>query len=99
MRQKATSDFSKSFWKLMNNSVFGKTSEAVRKHRNVVLTNQREKLRKLVCSPLCTYYSFEVFNHNLVCVERKKGKVVLNRPLFVGQVCLDISKNIMYEFY
>ncbi|XP_052127781.1 uncharacterized protein LOC127750348 [Frankliniella occidentalis] len=97
MRKLATSDFQKAFWKLMNNSVFGKTCEAVRKRRNVVLTKERQKFRKLVRSPL--YHSFEIFNHGLACVERRKNKIVLNRPLYVGQVCLDISKKIMYDFY
>ncbi|XP_026285709.2 uncharacterized protein LOC113211531 [Frankliniella occidentalis] len=97
MRKKATSDFQKSFWKLMCNSVFGKTCEAVRNHRSVVLTKEREKFRKLVRSPL--FHSFDIFNHGLVCVERKKARIVLNRPLFVGQSCLDISKYIMYGFY
>ncbi|KAK3931642.1 LOW QUALITY PROTEIN: hypothetical protein KUF71_007457 [Frankliniella fusca] len=60
---------------------------------------QYEDLSKLQKKMLRDFQFFEVFNHDLVCVERKKAKVVLNRPLFVGQVCLDISKKIMYEFY
>ncbi|KAK3920159.1 Chaperone protein3, chloroplastic [Frankliniella fusca] len=45
------------------------------------------------------FHSFDIFNNDLVCVERKKSRVVLNRPVYVGQACLDISKQIMYEFY
>ncbi|KAK3921390.1 putative DNA polymerase [Frankliniella fusca] len=97
MRQKATSDFQKSFWKLICNSIYGKCCEAVRKHKCVVMTKKQEKFRKLVRSPL--FHSFDIFNHGLVCVERKKARVVLNRPVFVGQACLDISKSIMYNFY
>ncbi|KAK3928244.1 Tyrosine--tRNA ligase [Frankliniella fusca] len=47
---------------------------------------------------LALFHSFDIFNNDLVCVERKKSRVVLNRPVYVGQACLDISKQIMYEF-
>lgn len=57
----------------------------------------QDKFRKLVKSPL--FHSFEIFDHNLVCVEQRKATVVLNRPVFTGQVVLDISKEIMYDFH
>lgn len=62
-----------------------------------MLAKTRDKFRKLVRSPL--FHSFELFDYDMVCVERKEAKVVLNRSLFVGQVCLDISKKIIYDFY
>ncbi|KAK3910146.1 Peptide methionine sulfoxide reductase MsrA 2, partial [Frankliniella fusca] len=97
MRKQATSDFQKSLWKLYNNSTFGKTIESVRKRRNVNFTKKNDKFLKLVRSPL--YHSFELFDHGLVAVERKKATIVLNRPVYTGAVILDISKEIMYDFY
>jgi len=97
MRKQATSDFQKAFFKLLNNATYGKTIESVRKRRNVSFTKQQDKFRKLVKSPL--YHSFEIFDFGLVCVERRKGTVVLNRPVYTGQVVLDISKEIMYDFH
>lgn len=64
MRKKATSDFQKSFFKLLNNATYGKTIESVRKRRNVVLTKEQNKFRKLVKSPL--YHSFD---NGMVAVE------------------------------
>jgi len=90
MRKKATSDFQKNLWKLKNNAVYGKTCEQVRKRKNLDFTKKGKKFSKLVASPL--YHSFDIFDYGLVAVERRKAKVVLNRPMFTGQVVLDISK-------
>jgi len=97
MRKNATSDFKKAFFKLLNNATYGKTIESVRKRRNVVLTKEKEKFRKLVKSPL--FHSFEIFDHGLVAVERRKATVLLNRPIYTGCVILDIAKEIMYAFH
>lgn len=96
-RKKATSDFQKNLWKLKNNAVYGKTCEQTRKRRNLNFTKQGEKFRKLVKSPL--YHSFDIFDYGLVAVERRKAKIHLDRPLYTGQVVLDISKEIMYDFH
>ncbi|XP_052131662.1 uncharacterized protein LOC113215059, partial [Frankliniella occidentalis] len=97
MRKKATSSFEKSLWKLYNNSVFGKTMESVRKRRNVDFTKQNAKFLKLVRSPL--FHSFEIFDNDLVAVERRKGCVKLDRPIAIGAVVLDTSKAWMYNCY
>lgn len=96
-RQKATSAFQKNYWKLANNCCFGKCIEQVRKRRSVSFTKKSEKFKKLVKSPL--FHSFEIFDHGLVSVERRKARVVLNRPVYAGQVVLDVSKEIMYNFH
>jgi len=96
-RKLATSDFQKNLWKLKNNACFGKSIEQVRKRRDVTFTKHGAKFKKLVRSPL--FHSFDVFDHGLVCVERKKSKVVLNRPVYAGQVVLDVSKEVMCDFH
>ena len=63
----------------------------------VNLVKSKKKFRKLVRSPL--FKSFEVFDNGLVAVERQKSSVYLNAPIYTGQVCLDISKEIMYRFH
>ena len=97
MRKKATSAFQIAFWKLLNNCIFGKTCESVRKRKHLNFTKNRMKFRKLVRSPL--FHSFELFDHGLCAVERRKQSVLLNRPTYTGQAVLDISKEIMYNFH
>ena len=97
MRQKATNEFEKSFFKLMNNAFFGKTMENVRKRRNITLVNSPEKLRKLVAQP--TFQSTTAFHEELSAVERMKTKVVMNKPIYIGLCVLELSKWLMYNFY
>ena len=97
MRQKATNEFEKSFFKLMNNAFFGKTMENVRKRRNIKLVNTPEKLRKLVAQP--TFKSTTAFHEELSAVERMKTNVVMNKPIYIGLCVLELSKWLMYNFY
>ena len=97
LRTAATNDFEKDFYKLMNNSVFGKTMENIRKHRNIKLVTKREAYLKLVMKP---NLKFGVqFGENLMGCEMGKIKVVMNKPVYLGQVILDLSKIVMYEFH
>ena len=79
-RKTAKSDFEKDFLKLMNNSVFGKTIENLRKRVNVTLINEPEKLLKHCAKP--TYVSSKIFNENLVAVHKIKESLTLNRPAY-----------------
>ena len=97
MRQKASNDFEKNFFKLMNNAFFGKTMENVRKRRNIELVNSDKKLKKLVSQP--TFKSITSFQDNLSAVERLNRKVVLDKPIYIGYCVLDLSKFFMYDFY
>ena len=81
----------------MNNSVFGKTIENLRKRVNVTLINEPEKLLKYCAKP--TYVSSKIFNENLVAVHKIKESLTLNRPAYVGMCILDISKTLMYDFH
>ena len=97
MRKQATSDFEKDFFKLMVNSVFGKTMENLRNRMNVELVNTPERIKKLCAKP--AFKTFKIFNEDLTAVHMAKTKLVLNRPSYVGFVVLDVSKLLMYDFH
>ena len=100
LRTKATNDFEKDFFKLMNNAVFGKTMENLRKRIKVDLVRpdgQEDKLRKLIANP--GFESRKIFDGNLVAVHSMKTTLKLNRPIYVGAAVLDLSKHLMYDFY
>ena len=96
LRKEAKNEFEKDFFKLMNNSVFGKTIENVRKHRDIKLVTTDEKINKLVSEP--NYHTTKRFSENLLAIEMKKTKVKMNKPIYLGMSILDISKTLMYEF-
>ena len=97
LRNKAKNDFEKYFFKLMNNSVFGKTMENVRKHRDIKLATTHKKRNQLVSEP--NYWTKKVFSENLVATEMKKIKVKMNKPIYLGVSILDLNKIVMYEFW
>ena len=93
----AKNDFEKDFYKLMNNSVFGKTMESMQKHRNIKLVTNKEGYLRTVMKP--NFKSGVLFGEGLMGCEMGKIKVVMNKPIYLGQARLDISKIIMYEFH
>ena len=97
LRMAATNDFEKDFFKLMNNSVFGKTMENIRKHRNIGLVTTEEKYLHTVMKP--NFKSGGLLGENLMGCEMGKVKVVMNKPVYLCQVILDLSKIVMYEFH
>ena len=97
LRTKAKNDFEKHFFKLTNNSVFRKMMENIRKHRNIKLLTNRESYLKTVMKP--NFKSGVLFGENLMGCEMGKIKVVMNKPVYLGQVILDLSKIVMYEFH
>ena len=70
LRMKATNDFEKDFFKLMNNAVFGKTMENVRKHRDIKLVRTDKKRNKLVSEP--NYHTMKLIDDNLAIIEMRK---------------------------
>ena len=96
-RTHAKNSFEKDFFKLMNNSVFGKTMENIRKRVDVRLVTSKEKLLKLASKP--TYVSSKIFNENLVAVHKIKETLTMNRPAYIGMCILDLSKTLMYDFH
>ena len=97
LRMAATNDFEKDFFKLMNKSVFGKTMENIRKHRNIKLVTTEEKYLCMAMKP--NFKSRVLFAENLMGCEMGKIKVVMNKPVYLSQVILDLSKIVMYEFH
>ena len=97
LRTKAKNDFEKDFFKLMNNLVFGKSMENIRKHRNIKLVMTEEKYLKTVMKP--NFKSGILFGENLMGCEMRKIKVVMKKPIYLGQAILDLSKIVMYEFH
>ena len=87
-RKHAKNPFEKDFFKLMINSVFGKTMENLRKRVDVRLVTNEKKLLKLTSKPTCV--SSKIFNENLVAVHKFKEALTLNRPTYVGMCILDV---------
>ena len=97
LRKQAKNDFQKYFFKLMNNSVFGKTMENVRKHRDIKSVTTDKRRNQLVSEP--NYHEIKCFSENLVAIEMKKAKVKMNKSVYLGLSKLEISKILMYEFW
>ena len=81
----------------MNNAVFGKTMENVKKHRDIKLVTIDKRRNKLVSEP--NYDTTKWFSENLLAIEMKKTKVKMNKPVYLGFSILEISKTLMYEFW
>ena len=96
-RTEAKNDFEKDFFKPMNNSVFGKTMENVRKHSAIKLVKKDKRRNQLASEP--TYHTPKYFSENVMAIEMKKTKVKMNKPIYLGMSILDISKTLMYEFW
>ena len=96
-RKYAKNAFEKDFFKLLNNAVFGKTMENLRKRVDIKLVTNEKQLKKLTSKP--TYMSSKIFNENLVAVHKIKEQLTLNRPAYLGMCILDLSKTLMYDFH
>ena len=97
LRKLARNDFEKYLFKLMNNSVFGKTMENIRKHRDIKLVTTDKKRSKLVSEP--NSHTINLISEDLSIIEMKKAKVKMNKPIYLGLSILEISKILMYEFW
>ena len=96
LRKLSRNDFEKDLFKLMNNSVFGKTMENIRKHRDIKLVTTDRKRSKLV--PERNYHTVNLISEDLSIIEMKKTKVKMNKTIYLGLSILEISKILMYEF-
>lgn len=97
LRALAKNEFEKDYYKLMNNSVFGKTMENKRNHVDIRLVSNSQKLEKLISKP--NFDKRTIFTENLVAVHMKKTSIMLDKPTYVGMTILDLSKTLMYDFY
>ena len=97
LRKLAKDHFEKDLFKLMNNAVFGKTMENIRKHRNIKLVTTDKKRNKLVSEP--NYHTINYISEDLSIIKMNKTKVKMNKPIYLGLSILDISKILMYGFW
>ena len=97
LRKQAKNDFEKDFFKLMNNSVFGKTMENVRNHRDIKIVTTDKRRSILASEP--NYHSTKHISKDLLIMEMKKTEVKMNKPIYLGQAILDLCKRLMYEFW
>ena len=93
---KAKNEFEKDFSKLMNNAVFGKTMEIVRKHRDIKLVATDKRRNHLASESNC--HSTKYFSENLMAIEMKKTRAKMNKPVYLGISTLDVSKTLMQNF-
>ena len=92
-QKESKNNFEKDLFKLMNNSVYGKTMENIRNHRDIKLVTTDKRRNKLVSEP--SYHTTKRFSEKLLAIEMKKTKVKMNKPLYVGMSILDIRKILM----
>ena len=97
LRKEAKNEFKLDFFKLINNYVFGKAMQNMRKHRDIQIVITDEKRNKLVSEP--NYHTTKRFSENLLVTEMKKTKLKMNKPVYLGMSILDIRKKLMYEFW
>ena len=97
LRTAAKNDFEKEFFKLMNNSVFGKTMERIENHVDIRLVTERDAAIKLAAKPY--YDRCTIFDENLIAVHMRRTRLVYNKPIYLGMCILDLSKTLMYDFH
>ena len=96
-RKEAKNQFEKDFFKLMNNSVFGKTMENIRNHRDIKLVTSDKRRKRLVSKS--NYLSHKNFSEHLMAIEMKKRKLKMTKPRYLGMSILDVNKTLMYEVW
>ena len=97
LRKNAKTEFEKDFYKLKINSICGKTVQNDRKHRDIKLVTTEYKRNKLASEP--NYHSTKCISKHLLVMEMKKIEVKINKPIYLGQAVLDLSKTLMFEFW
>ena len=97
LRTNSNTDFKKDFFKLMNNAVFGKTMENLRKRVDVQLAKREEKALTLFSET--KFNKITIFSKHLAAIHMYKKRVVLNKAIYLGMSILDLSKNLMYDFH
>ena len=97
LRTAAVNEFEKDFFKLMNNSVFGKTMENIKNRVDIKLVNDKKQAEKLSVKP--NFNHCNIFSEDLVAIHMKKTKLVFNKPVYLGMCFLDLSKTLMYDFH
>ena len=90
LRKETKNDSEKEFFKLMNNSVFGKTMENVRNHRDIKIVTTNRQRNRVASEP--NYHSTKYISKNLLIMELQKVEVKMNKPVYLRQAILDFSR-------
>ena len=96
-RAKARNEFKKDYYKAMNFTVFGKTMENLGKHRNIKFTTDFGSLHKYESKP--NWITTTMCDTDFAAVELAQTSITMNKPTYIGQTVLDISKLLSYEFH
>ena len=97
LRTKARNEFEKDFFKLMNNSVFGKTMENIRNRVTIKLVTDKKKAERLAAKP--NFKHCNIFSEDLIAIHMKKTFLTFNKPVYLGMCILDLSKTLMFDFH
>ena len=89
-KKKVKTDFENNFFKLMNNSVFGKTMEDVRKDRDIKLVTIEKKVATWYQNQTIIAQSF--FTENLLAIEIRKIQILMNKPVYLILSVLELKK-------
>ena len=96
-RKCAPNNFEKQFFKVLNNSIYGKCMENLRKRINVKFINSVGDYLKIVIKP--SFISQKIFSKNIIAVHQIKSVLSLNKPIYVGFGILELSKLLMCKFH
>ena len=97
LRKNTQNELEKNFFKLMNNSIFGKTIDNVRNYRNIKPVTSDKRRKRLVSEP--NFHSHKTFFDHLMAKEMKKIREKMTKPLYLGMSILDINKILTYGFW
>ena len=93
--RKKNNDFKKDFFKLINNTVFGKTIKNVWKHRDINLVTTERRRSYLLSKP--NFHTPKFLTDELLVIQMKT-KICSNNPVYLELPILKLSKILMYEF-
>ena len=93
-KKKTKNDFEKDFFKLMNNAVFGKSMNNVRKYRDIKFVTTEKMTNYLISEP--NYHTTKLFTDNFVAIEMKNTQIYMNKLVYLELPILELSKIVMY---
>ena len=96
-RKEATNEADKNHFKLLNNVVYGKAMENMRKRIKTRIVKTQKDFLKYASRP--TYISYKFFGKRLIAINEKKEQLTLNKPIYAGCTVLELSRLEMYKFH
>jgi hypothetical protein len=97
LRKNSTNDFETDLFKLMSNSIYGKSVEDKRNHMNIKCALTEKQVKRWIKQP--SFESFDIIDEHKAFIKMRKNSVTLDRPIYVGFCVLELSKRLMYDFY